>query len=78
MPKVQVKRIREKAIQMKTAWNEGAAEVEEFRNIKKANFEANLAAAQAVDNEIDELRARTKMKEDERSATTVIQESQTI
>lgn len=66
MPRVKVKRIREKAIQMKTAWNEGAPAVTEFRNTKKDVFEAKLTAAQALDNEIDELKARTKIKEDER------------
>src|SRR5215212_8712497 len=66
MAKIFVKRIREKAIQMKGAWNEGAPAVTEFRNTKKDVFEADLAAAQAVDDEIDDLKARTKMKEDDR------------
>ena len=64
MPKVAAKRIREKATQMKNAWNEGAPAVTEFRNTTKDGFEADLAAAQVVDNEIDELKAQTRMKED--------------
>jgi hypothetical protein len=66
MPKVAVKRIKEKILRIQNAWNEGAPEVTEFRNVTKANFDADIAAAQAVEDEIAELRARTRMKEDER------------
>jgi hypothetical protein len=66
MPKVQVKRARAKVLQIQNAWNEGAPEVTEFRNTVKATFDADIAAAQAVDEEIANLKAQTKMKEDER------------
>ena len=66
MPKVQVKRIKEKTIRIQNAWNEGAADVSEFRNTTKANFDADIIAAQAVDDEIANLKAQIKMKEDDR------------
>lgn len=66
MAKVQVKRIKEKIITIQNAWNEGAPTVEEFRNTKKADFDADIAAAQAVEDEIADLKAQLKMKEDDR------------
>jgi hypothetical protein len=66
MPKVQVKRIRQRVLQIQNAWNEGAADIIEFRNTKKADFDADIIAARAVEDEIEELKARIKMKEDER------------
>lgn len=66
MPKVQVKRIKEKALKIQNAWNEGAPDVIEFRNTKKADFDARIAQGQALDDEIEALRAQISMKEDQR------------
>lgn len=66
MPKVPVKQIRERVIRMRNAWNEGAPEVTEFRNVTKTQFEADIAAAQALDEEIANEKTQTKMKEDMR------------
>ena len=66
MSKVQVKRIKEKALIIQNAWNEGARDVLEFRNTTKADFDAKIAAGQAVEDEIEDLRTRISMKEDER------------
>jgi len=66
MPKVQVKRIKEKALKIQNAWNEGAPAVVEFRNTTKENHDARIAAGQAVEDEIEDLRTQLSMKEDER------------
>jgi|GEM_PF-844636 len=66
MPRVHVKRIKEKVINIRNAWNEGAAAVTEFRNTNKANFETDITDAQTVDDEIADLKAQLSMKEDER------------
>ena len=66
MEKIQVKRIRERILRIQNAWNEGAAPVTEFRNTVKTNLDADIAAARAIDDEIDDLKAQLAMKEDER------------
>lgn len=66
MAKVQVKRIKEKALQIQNAWNEGANTVGEFRNTKKSDFDADIAAGQASEDRIADLKAQLKMEEDNR------------
>jgi len=66
MAQVKVKRIKEKINTIKNAWNEGAPDVEEFRNTKKTTFASDITAAQAVEDEIADLKAQLKMKEDDR------------
>lgn len=64
---VQVKKIRERVLRIQNAWNEGAASVDEFRNTKKSDFDARIAAAGVVDNEVEDLRTRLSMKLDEQA-----------
>ena len=54
---------------MKTsdAWKEGAPSVE-FSGFKLVDFDAGITAAQAVEDEIDDLEAQLKMKKAERDA----------
>jgi hypothetical protein len=66
MAKVQVKRIKEKALKIQNAWNEGAPDVTEFRNTKKADYDARIALGQSLDDDIEALRAQVSMKEDQR------------
>lgn len=66
MSKVQVKRIKEKVLKIQSAWSEGAASIVEFRNTKKADFDADVAAAQTVEDEIASLKSQVALKEDER------------
>jgi hypothetical protein len=66
MPQVKFKKIKAKALKIQNAWNEGAPAVTEFRNTKKADFDARIAAGQAVEDEIEDLRTQLSMKEDER------------
>lgn len=63
---VAVKRIKEKVLRILNAWNEIAPGVLKFRKTKKEDFEAKIAAAQAVEDEIEDLRTRLKAKETER------------
>lgn len=64
---VHVKRIKEKALRIQNAWNEGAASVSEFRNTKKSDFDARVAAGQTVDDEVADLRTKLSMKLDEQA-----------
>ena len=66
MPKVQVKRIKERALRIQNAWNEGAPDVTEFRNTKKTDYDADIAAGQASEDRIADLKAQTSMEEDNR------------
>lgn len=68
MPKVQIKRIKSKALQMQNAWNEGAPTVTEFRNTTKADYDALIAAGQASEDRIADLKAQIAMEEDNRDA----------
>jgi hypothetical protein len=63
---VAIKRIKEKALQIQNAWNEGARDVIEFRNTKKADYDADIAAGQASENRIADLKAQLSMEEDNR------------
>jgi hypothetical protein len=66
MALVAVKRIKEKVLKILNAWLEGASAVTEFRNTKKSEFEARVAAAQVVEDEIADLKAQLSLKEAER------------
>lgn len=66
MSKVAVKRIKEKALKIQNAWNEGAPHVTEFRNTKKADYDADIAAGQTSEDRIADLRAQISMEEDNR------------
>lgn len=66
MSKISFKRIKEKVLRILNAWLEGASAVTEFRSTKKAAFEARIAQAQAVEDEIADLKAQLSMKENER------------
>lgn len=66
MPKIAVKRIKEKALKIQNAWNEGASAVTEFRNTKKSDFDADIAAGQASEDRIADLKAQVAMEEDNR------------
>ena len=68
MAKVQIKRIKEKGLRILNAWLEGASNVLEFRNTKKADFEARIAEAQALEDEAADLRAQASIKDDQRDA----------
>lgn len=61
---VAVKRIKEKALQIQNAWNEGAPTVTEFRNTKKVDYDADIAAGQASEDRIADLKAQLSMEED--------------
>jgi len=66
MSKVKVKQIKERALQIQNAWNEGAPHITEFRNTKKADYDADIAAGQASEDRIADLKAQTSMEEDNR------------
>lgn len=68
MAKVQVKRIKKKVLKILNAWNELAPSVLKFRKTKKEDFEAGIADAQAVENEIEDLEVRLKAKKAERDS----------
>ena len=63
MSKPAIKRIREKALLIKTAWEEGAPDVTEFRNTKKVEFDAAIAEGQASENRIAQLKAELSLEE---------------
>jgi len=63
---VAVKRIKERVLRILNAWNEIAPNVLKFRKTAKADFQAKIAAGQAVEDEIVALRVQLKAKEDER------------
>lgn len=65
MPKINIKKIKEQAIKMRNAWNEGAPDVNEFKNVTKADFDADIAIGQALEDEANDLRAQLKMKDDQ-------------
>lgn len=67
MAKTDVKRIRERVIKMNDAWRQGAPGVN-FMNIKQETFQAEIEAAESIDQEIADLYAQAKMKEIERDA----------
>ncbi|MET0751858.1 MAG: hypothetical protein ABWZ66_00675 [Pyrinomonadaceae bacterium] len=68
MANVQVKRIKEKVLRILNAWNELAPNVLKFRKTKKEDFEAKIAAAQAVEDEIADMEVRLKAKKAERDS----------
>ena len=67
MAKVNCKEIRERVVKMNDAWKEGAATVK-FGGIAQTDFEAEIAAAEADDDEIEDLEAQLKMKKIARDA----------
>ena len=68
MPKVQIKRIKEKVLRILNAWLEGATAVIEFRSTKRADFEARIVQAQVLEDEAADLRAQASLKDDQRDA----------
>lgn len=60
---VKIKQIKEKALRIKTAWEEGAPDVTEFRNTKKSDFDAAIAEGQASENRIAQLKAELSLEE---------------
>lgn len=66
MAKVKVKQIKERALLIQNAWNEGASNVTEFRNTKKTDFDAEIAAGQASEDRIADLKAQLAMEENNR------------
>lgn len=65
MGKVAIKRIKEKALKIQNGWNEGAPDVIEFRKTKKSDFDAKIAEAQSIENDIADLRVQLTMKENQ-------------
>ena len=66
MGKVKVKQIKEKALKIQNAWNEGAARITEFRNTTKEAYDADITAGQASEDRIADLRAQLAMEENNR------------
>ena len=66
MAKVAIKKIKEKVLKMQNAWNEGAAQITEFRNTAKKAFDADIAAGQASEDRIADLKAQIALEEDNR------------
>ncbi len=64
MATINVKLLREKVSKMLSAWLEGAAEAS-FMGIKRDTLAALSTQAETVEEELDDLRAQVKMKEDE-------------
>lgn len=56
MPKVSIKKIRERVNRMNTAWAQGALGVD-FNGITQSDFQANIQTAAATDQEIADLKA---------------------
>lgn len=63
---VAVKRIKEKVLKILNAWLEGASSIMEFRNTKRVDFETRIGEAQALEDEIADLKAQVSIKEDQR------------
>ena len=66
MSKISFKKIKERVLKILNAWLEGASTVIEFKNTKRVDFEARIAQAQAIEDEIADLRTRLSLKEDKR------------
>lgn len=64
MAAINIKMLKEKVEKMLSAWFEGARDVK-FMNISREDLAAKNTAAESLEGEINELRALTKMKEDE-------------
>ena len=64
---VNVKQIRERVTKMNNAWLQGAPTVA-FKGIKQSDFQADIQAAAAADQEIAEMEAQIRMKKDARDA----------
>lgn len=67
MAKVDIGRVKERATKINDAWRQGAPAAK-FMNIAQADFQADLDAATAVDQEIADLEAKLDMKRSERAA----------
>lgn len=65
MPVVAIKRIKEKVLRILNAWLEGAPTVTEFRNTKRADFEARIAEAQALEDKAADLETQLSMTRDQ-------------
>lgn len=65
MSKISIKRIKEKVLRILNAWLEGAPTVTEFRNTKRADFEARIAEAQALEDKAADLETQLSMTRDQ-------------
>lgn len=65
MPRVNVKAIRDRVTRMNTAWARVAPAVK-FRGKKQADFQTDIQAAAAIDQEIADLNAQIQVKNAER------------
>ncbi len=77
MAKVDVGRIKARATKVNDAWRQGAPATK-FMNIGQADFQADLAAAAAVEQEIADLQAQVDMKRSERDAKYAALNQQTV
>jgi hypothetical protein len=64
---VRIKQVRERVTKMNNAWKQGAPTVA-FKGIKQSDFQADIEAADAIEQEIASLEAQVKMKKNERDA----------
>lgn len=62
---VNVKKIRDRVTKMNNAWAQGAATIV-FKGVKQVDFQANILAAAAAEQEIANLEAQLGMKKDQR------------
>lgn len=65
MPKINVKRIRDRVMRMNTAWARAAPTVN-FRGIKQVDFQADITAAAAIEQELADLNAQIQIKNAQR------------
>ena len=64
MAKLNIARLKERLAEMLAAWLEGAPSVN-FKGIVRTELVAKEAAAETLENEIDDLEAQIRMKRDE-------------
>lgn len=64
MAKLNIKLLKERVSKMLAAWLEGAADVI-FMGIKRGDLDAKSKQAEALENEIADLEAQKKLKEDQ-------------
>ena len=65
MPRVNVKKVRDRVTLMNTAWAQGAPGIA-FKGVKQVDFQADIQAAAAVEQETAALEAQIKIKNNER------------
>jgi hypothetical protein len=77
MANVDVKRIRERATKINDAWRQGAPAAK-FMNISQADFQADLEAAAAADQEVADAQAQLDMKRSARDSKYAALNEQTV